>query len=129
MKMHTCRYVIGNRKLSWRYEKMKHTLGSWSSCGTPGHKTHGQSVVLDEATGEDIAIVYDGDANARLIAAAPDLLAAFNLAHKFLDSLPPGWLGKTTGDVEALNDFYCASQKVDAAIAKATSEGTTDEIR
>lgn len=48
-----------------------------------------------------------------------ELLAAFEFAHKFLDSLPSGWLGKTSGDVGALNDFYAASHKARAAIAKA----------
>lgn len=54
--------------------------------------------------------------SANLIAAAPDLLASLQLAHTFLDSLPKGWLGKTTGDIAALNDFYITSR---AAIAKA----------
>lgn len=34
------------------------------------------------------------------------------LAHDFLDSLPNGWLGKTTGDVGALNDFYIKSKPI-----------------
>ena len=49
-------------------------------------------------------------ANAGLITAATDIYEALELAHVFLDSLPKGWLGKTTGDVGALNDFYLKSK-------------------
>lgn len=45
-----------------------------------------------------------------------ELLKAFELAHAFLDSLPQGWLGNTTGDVGALNDFYVASSKIQARV-------------
>jgi len=55
---------------------MKHTPGSWISKPTAGHNTHGQSVIYSEKDGNDIAIIYDGEANAQLIAAAPELLEA-----------------------------------------------------
>lgn len=62
--------------------------------------------------------------------AVADLLEAFDLAHAFLDSLPEGWLGKTTGDVGALNDFYLKSREIRAAIAKATPQAeATDPER
>ena len=48
----------------------------WQAQHTAGHATHGQTAIYDEANGKDVAIVYDGDANARLIAAAPELLQA-----------------------------------------------------
>src|SRR5579859_1340843 len=35
-----------------------------------------------------------------------ELIECLKLAHVFLDSLPRGWLGKTSGDIGALNDFY-----------------------
>lgn len=35
-----------------------------------------------------------------------DLVESVKLALEFLDSLNPGWLAKTTGDVGLLNDFY-----------------------
>ena len=35
-----------------------------------------------------------------------EALEVIKIAHQFLESLPEGWLGKTTGDVGALNDFY-----------------------
>jgi len=40
-----------------------------------------------------------------------EALEALQLAHVFLDSLPHGWLAKTSGDVGALNDFYIKSAK------------------
>jgi len=60
---------------------MSHTPGPWDTQPTAGHETHGQSAVYD-ANGKDIAIVYDGDANARLISAAPALLEACKKATK-----------------------------------------------
>lgn len=39
------------------------------------------------------------------------LVGALKLHLQFLDSLPSGWLGKTTGDVGLLNDAYIASSK------------------
>jgi hypothetical protein len=54
--------------------------------------------------------------NVRLALAAPELLEACVHALTFLESLPPGWLAKTSGDVAALNDFYLTGP---AAIKKA----------
>ena len=48
----------------------------WIARGTAGHEAHGQYAVYDEATGKDIAIVYDGKAHGGLIAAAPELAEA-----------------------------------------------------
>lgn len=55
------------------------------------------------------------DANSRLLSAAPELLEALELHLAFLKSLPHGWLGKTCGDVGALNDAYL---KGNAALLK-----------
>lgn len=52
----------------------------WYTKPTAGHETHGQSAVYDEATGRDVCIVYDGKADADLIAAAPDLVKACEAA-------------------------------------------------
>ena len=61
----------------------QHTPGPWEAQDTAGHDIHGQTAIYD-AGGKDVAIVYDGDANARLIAAAPDLLKALKgmVAHE-----------------------------------------------
>lgn len=50
--------------------KMQRTPGPWMAAPTAGHELHGQSVVYSEASGRDIAIVYDGRANAEFIARA-----------------------------------------------------------
>lgn len=42
-----------------------------------------------------------------------DLRNLVKTIEGFLDSLPEGWLAKTSGDVGALNDFYCKLQKID----------------
>ena len=54
-------------------------------------------------------------ADMRLIAAAPELLDALRLHLEFLSSVPKGWLGKTSGDIGALNDAYLTGNK---ALAK-----------
>ena len=48
----------------------------WIAQPTARHEVHGQSAVYDEATGQDVAIIYNGRAHADLIAAAPDMLCA-----------------------------------------------------
>ena len=48
---------------------------SWYYRPTAGHETHRQGVVADEATGRDVAVVYDGDADGMLLASAPEMLA------------------------------------------------------
>jgi hypothetical protein len=54
---------------------------------------------------------YDRQAaHAELLKSAPDLLRACRLAEEFLASLPTGWLGKTSGDIGALNQFYLTSK-------------------
>ena len=52
-----------------------------------------------------------------LALAAPELLTAINYILDFLDSLPKGWLAKTSGDIGAFNDFYCS-----APVRKLTAE-------
>lgn len=83
------------------------TKGPWDVQG----KTKTQiKIMSDSPILPRIASVVNGtsqsEANARLIAAAPEMLEALELINTFLDSLPEGWLGKTSGDVGALNDYY-----------------------
>lgn len=54
-------------------------MRAWVVKPTAGHDIHGQSAVYDQDTGLNIAIVYDGERDGNLIAAAPDLLAACQL--------------------------------------------------
>lgn len=55
-----------------------HTPGPWIAKPTAGHDIHGQSVVYAETGGRgtDVAIIYNGAADADLIAAAPAMKAA-----------------------------------------------------
>lgn len=57
---------------------------------------------------------------------ADKLLTSLEFAYEFLESLPSGWLSKTTGDIGALNDFYCSKPKV--LIEKAKEEQNENEI-
>jgi len=74
-------------------------VNSWVAQNTAGHETHGQSAVYDESTGQTIALVYDGKANARLIAAAPELLAACERALAVLESEPECAIYKAHTDI------------------------------
>lgn len=56
----------------------QHTPGPWYSAPTAGHDMHGQSAIAQEATGKTVAVAYDGKADARLLAAAPELLQVLN---------------------------------------------------
>lgn len=103
-----------------------HTPGPWH---TAPNASNMRSSIVNGEGGYDVAIAYplngtitkeETEANARLIAVAPELLKAVQLANEFLDSLPEGWLGKTTGDVGALNDFLYTSR---TAVAKVTGQG------
>jgi hypothetical protein len=56
-------------------------MANWYSCPSAGHEIHGQSLVIDEATGANIAVVYgDSPGDAELIAAAPAMLEALREA-------------------------------------------------
>ena len=88
-----------------------HTPGPWEAQNTAGYDTHGQAVVYD-ASGKDVAIVYDGDANALLIAAAPDLLDALRRITMFIDDKP---------EEDALADI---DEIARAAIEKAEGQGS-----
>lgn len=72
----------------------------------------------DNAAQTPLLVAKDlSKANANLIATAPKLLKAVELHLAFLDSLPLGWLGNTTGDIGLLNEAYLTSRP---AIAEAT---------
>ena len=91
-----------------------HTPGPWISLGQGDIVT--KSVPTCDAEGyTDIAAVYviandSGAANARLIAAAPELLEALEAVLRWIDDYC-----ETTG-------FEAVEAQADAAIAKATGE-------
>jgi hypothetical protein len=66
--------------------RFMHTPGPWLTRGTAGHEKHGQwAVYAESGRGRDIAIVYDGEANAALIAASPHMLQALEAAEMALE--------------------------------------------
>lgn len=92
--------------------KSAHTPGLWKICNVPGRDA---LAVYDNQANEYIATVWhserdpkEGAANARLIAAAPDLLAALKEVVRLSDRQHDAWdaaraaIAKaTTGDVNA----------------------------
>lgn len=85
--------------------KVQHTPGPWAHSALAGDH---EFAVYAEATGRDIALVRDFDeANARLIAAAPELLAACN---RMLDA---------SASTDA-SEWAEAVEQMEAAIARAT---------
>lgn len=49
-----------------------HTPGPWYTASTGNY----QGLVISETTGENVAVTYNGDADAALVASAPELLDA-----------------------------------------------------
>jgi hypothetical protein len=95
----------------------KHTPGPWYSRN--GSSPHFQGQVASESTGDTIAISYSDEdgANARLIAAAPELLAVLVQAvHSSGFSLSGPSDSRAAEDGEPA--WVCNAR---AAIAKATS--------
>ena len=68
---------------------MAHTPGPWEAQNTAGHDIHGQTAVYGTISGEDVAIVYEGQANANLIKAAPTMLDALKEAAECLAHTGP----------------------------------------
>lgn len=91
-----------------------HTAGPWYASRTAGNH---QGLVIAEATGVTVAITYDRK-DARLIAAAPDLLAALELCWQATGEAYAGDVRK-----EKLLEANCAAR---AAITLA--EGGSNEM-
>lgn len=90
--------------------KQGFTPGPWQSQPTAGHNIHGQTAIYSEADGaKDIAIVYDGEANAQLIASAPELVEALRAVVRCLELVD-----SSEADVAALNKAEAALQKAGA---------------
>jgi len=52
-----------------------------------------------------------------------ELEKTLTLFLDFLDSLPAGWLGKTTGDIGLLNEAYISARKL-GLMRKSVTKGT-----
>ena len=98
----------------------QHTPGPWAV--SPDHIFRNQADIFEihwSAIGECIAECVHGEANARLIAAAPELLEALK------EYIAAGENSVTaTDDVAAMIRFGEANKAALAAIAKATGDQT-----
>lgn len=91
----------------------KHTPGPWSVVCKMSDGYHIGS--LDESEG--VAVVWK-DANARLIAAAPDLAQGLETALEFIDMIAGNW--DNGGDLaEAVRNAVEWAEEARAALAKA----------
>jgi hypothetical protein len=104
----------------------EHTPGPWQVGDGQGNG-HRDYIYCDDATGSAVATVelqyaprnpLEQQANARLIAAAPDMLAALK-KHERVLSMRTTYGAKAKPTVQELNDML---DDFRAAIAKATAE-------
>ena len=99
---------------------VNHTPGPWTyECGDDG------AVVYKEAVGTVANVPDDltaSEANARLIAAAPDLLAALVDARNVLALALPKFGEDSTDDEDSADDVQGLINRIDDAIAKAKGE-------
>ena len=91
----------------------KHTPGPWciSRDGTPDYAP--QYTVYDEEPGDRVATAFVSEANAALIAAAPELLEALEEAHNALELF-------ASDESQSGQIAVFAVMKARAAIAKAS---------
>ena len=97
----------------------KHTPGSW--CVTADgliQNSDGRPIARLVSASLMAGSTIEREANARLIAAAPDLLAALQNSLKVIEALMPGVRYISVRDYAALNDVPIAACR---AIAKAQS--------
>lgn len=107
----------------------KHTPGPWATAGGSTGRYRTPTIEVRALTGggvsQCIATVTSiavGQANARLIAAAPELLEALRAARDYLSCIPESAAG---GDDEAARLARLAS----SAIRKATGDLSADDMR
>lgn len=65
----------------------KHTPGPWHASNS-GPDSHNQALIISEATGANVAVAYARE-DMSLIAAAPDLLEALELAQTTIQRIEP----------------------------------------
>ena len=94
----------------------QHTPGTWYTSDKGPSGPHYQGQVAVEETGRTIAITYDdeGGHNARLIAAAPEMLDALKTAGQVLDSMLNGQGLEADNMDKALMAINHAIAKMDA---------------
>lgn len=89
--------------------EMKHTPGPWQIldgailCDKVNQ--YGNFHIASFSRGDE-QITDEDKANAKLIAAAPELLKALELMQRFWDEMPKGQLGKIVCDIGILNEAF-----------------------
>jgi len=102
----------------WEYD-YGNTLGHVKSLGVRVNDPttlRTPTVALYDVLPDDMMSAEEKRANARLIAAAPELYEALQLFVEFFDTMPKGQLGRITCDVGILNNAFLKSR---VALAKA----------
>jgi hypothetical protein len=101
--------------------KTSHTGGEWEV-----NKASDPVFSIDsKKLGKSIAICANpfldpsvNEANATLIAAAPDMLEAITTTKEFFDSMPKGQFGKISCDIGLMNDMFLQIGNVLSKIKK-----------
>jgi len=94
------------------------TQPNWYTTPPAGHALHGQSLVVDEGTGATVALIYGvRPADDALIAAAPAMLAALEMAFRLLSKIDDITLTDCHPD-----EHNAACDAAQAAIAQAKGE-------
>lgn len=88
-----------------------YTPGPWSASRDAVPPGHTQITVYEERTGQRVATAFEREANAQLIAAAPELLNALEVAQATIERLHRHAPGSANGTLGLIKD----------AIAKATN--------
>ena len=94
--------------------KVAHTPGPWYEASTGND----QGLVVDENSGDNVAVVYD-KANARLIAAAPKTLEALD---KLADRADKVMADIYEGDTGWYYQLQCGIQEAQRASREATGD-------
>lgn len=96
----------------------KHTGGTWRAAAKPSSIVGWP--IISSPQGKSVANVHGTDeesaANARLIAAAPDLLTALQDAYRFISQPRTMWNDKAEYDTR---NYNALTAKIRAAISKA----------
>ena len=90
----------------------EHTAGPWDAKRDPMPEGVEQYSVYEDATGIHVATVFGNEANANLVKAAPDMLAALENARNVLAAL-------VVGDLRAIHRNSPALAQIRRAINKA----------
>lgn len=97
----------------------QNTPGPWLQSCKAGNEFNGQSAIYSEANGQTISVVYTSGEDARLIAAAPELLAALQAIKSRINGVwdDPALMAFGPLSVNGDDDIL---ELATAAIAKAT---------